>query len=95
MSDRRGGIHRIPERWATLLAADMRRLPKQSAGAATSAAGKIEARLVDQVETPVEFDPDERIEVWHKLGPIVIGWDTPQARAFYYAFTIDTHPSSI
>ncbi len=87
MSDARGGIHRVPGRWAILLAADLRRVPRYSADAALSAANKIEAGLVAQSETPVEFDPNERLEVRHKLGAVVIGWDALEARALYFAFT--------
>jgi hypothetical protein len=84
--DRFGKVHALPEKQATLLAEDMRRLPSYSPEAARPAADKIEARLVGAEDEPVEFDDDEAVEVLKGLTAIVVGWDTPEARALYAGF---------
>jgi hypothetical protein len=81
-----GQVHELPEKWATLLAEDMRRLPSYSADAARSAADKIEDRLVGAADGPAEFDTDEAVEVLKSLNAIVVGWGTPEARALYWSF---------
>jgi hypothetical protein len=84
--DRYGKVHALPEKWATLLAEDMRRLPLYSPDASQTAADKIEARLVGAEDDPVEFNDDEAIEVLKGLTAIVVGWNTPEARALYDGF---------
>jgi hypothetical protein len=92
-----GTVLVLPERWATLLAEETLRIPSYDKETAVSAARKIELRLTGEETSPIEFDPDERIEVLKSLHAVCVGWSQTQggawkdsdAHAFYYSLAGD------
>jgi hypothetical protein len=95
-----GSVLVLPERWATLLAENLRTGPllgpgqSQGTDTARSAADKIELRLIGEETSPVDFDEDERIEILETLTAVCTGWHKSEggewtdsaALAFYRAF---------
>jgi hypothetical protein len=91
---RTGEVLELPEKWATLLAENLRACVSVYSVEARSAADKIESRLVGADDTPVEFDTDEDIEVLEGLTAVCEGWHKSEggawkeseAHAFYWSF---------
>ena len=83
-----GDLHWVPEKWATLLAENLRTGPRVfNAEMGRSAADKIELRLVGDDTTPVDFEIDELPEVMKALALMIpAGWRTAEAFALKQSF---------